>query len=121
MLREFDIEKASQLARDVTAETLHGPLPLETSVQLACDLLAACEYLKLFAGRRHDDDELPEGLPEGFYIHLVGPDDVIASCDELTALRQANEFNIAAERQRREFSEQERENHPLAVAVVRKR
>jgi hypothetical protein len=63
-------------------------------------------------------DELPDGIAEGYWIHLVGPDDLIAAPDELTALRQANEFNVQLEKQRREFANDP--NYPIAVAVVRK-
>lgn len=40
----------------------------------------------------------------GWWIHIVGPDDLIPAPDELTALRQANAFNVASEKQRREFA-----------------
>lgn len=53
----------------------------------------------------------------GWWIHIVGPDDLIPAPDELTALRQANEFNVASEKQRREF--QNDSNYPYSIAVVR--
>jgi hypothetical protein len=64
------------------------------------------------------NEELPKGIAEGYWIHVLGSDDLIAAPDELTALRQANDFNLAMEKQRREFAGNP--NQPVAIAVVRK-
>ncbi len=64
------------------------------------------------------NEELPTGLVERWWIHLVGPDDLIPAPDELTALRQANEFNVQMEKQRREYANDP--NWPFMVAIVRK-
>jgi len=49
-------------------------------------------------------------------VHVVGPDDVIAQPNELTALRYANSTNATAERDRRSGGP----NWPYIIAVVRK-
>ncbi len=51
-------------------------------------------------------------------VHVVGPDDVIAQPNELTALRYANNTNVVIERDRHRFADNP--NWPYVIAIVRK-
>ena len=51
-------------------------------------------------------------------VHVVGPDDVIAQSDEVTALRYANALNDRMEKERRQFANHD--NYPYCIAIARK-
>jgi hypothetical protein len=56
-------------------------------------------------------------MEKKWLVHVVGPDDVIEQPDELTALRYANNTNIRAEKDRREFANDP--NWPYIIALVK--
>lgn len=45
MPKQPDISNAHRLATRVTSETLHGPLPLQTSMELATHILQLCDLM----------------------------------------------------------------------------
>jgi len=51
-----------------------------------------------------------------WYVHIIGPDDVIEKADELDALRSANAVNVEIEREQRRFGDNP--NHPYAIALA---
>lgn len=51
-----------------------------------------------------------------WYVHIVGPDDVIEKADELDALRSANAVNIEIEGDRRGHANDP--NYPFAIALA---
>ena len=53
-----------------------------------------------------------------WFVHIVGPDDVIAKSDELDALRSANAENVQIEREQSRHANNP--NHPFMIAIARK-
>lgn len=52
-----------------------------------------------------------------WFLHIVGPDDLIPKIDELTALREANALNAHIEKERRQHANDP--NWPFSIAIVR--
>ncbi len=53
-----------------------------------------------------------------WFVHIVGPDDVIEKADELDALRSANAVNVQIEREQSKHANNP--NYPFMIAIARK-
>jgi hypothetical protein len=51
-MNQTTLDDIERLARTAITETLHGPLPLKTSMQLATDVIAACDLARAFKNER---------------------------------------------------------------------
>lgn len=57
-----------------------------------------------------------QGVTDKWYVHIVGPDDVIEKSSEIDALRSANAVNVTIERERRGHANDP--NWPFAMALA---
>jgi hypothetical protein len=56
------------------------------------------------------------GNDDKWYVHVVGPDDVIEQVSEMDALRLANTINVGIERE--QCLHGDNPNHPYSIALV---